>query len=66
VDVLDVNDPSCDWVIDIFLFVDGSIAVDVLSAVLDVTEDFVAKDDGEDAELSGNDTIVEVPALVLG
>jgi len=40
--------------------------VDVLSAVLDVTEDFVAKDDGEDAELSGNDTIVEVPALVLG
>ena len=63
-DVSDVNDPTCDWVIDIFLVVDGSIAVDVLSAVVDIAEDFVAKDDGEDAELSGNDTTVEVPAWV--
>jgi len=36
--------------------------VDVLSVVLDVSEDFVAKNDGEDVELSGNDTTVEVPA----
>ena len=53
-DVVDVNDPSCDWVIDIFLVVDGSIAVDVLSAVLDIA----------DMELSDNDTTVEVPAWV--